>query len=312
MLSKVSINSQTYQIYIRPFHSFRNLPWQFRAVKRQELARSSFSGCGVDLVLSVYNTVQPCAKEELTLSTIPRVLFSRVVKTSGLSTISAIPMLSTTLSAPLVATALLQSSARLRRLTREGKKDIPRMHGKNDQLRILRMSSADQKVGSCLRGTVNTGREGNLSSCGNRPRQRRYVSKDRFLGLLKQRQRSLEQSDGSCGIDIYMIEEISSIDLCDLGIGGGSVVSCVCDDNVEVVDALVFDGGDGLETVSVGFGFYFDDDEFGARCFGDVVEGLLLGRIANGGYDSSVCTTEVLFQQRQTKAAVGAGDEDSV
>jgi hypothetical protein len=221
-------------------------------------------------------------------------------------------MLSTTLSAPLVATALLQSSARLRRLKTEGKKDIPRMHGKNDQLRILCMSSADQKVGSRLGSTVNTDGEGNLSSCSNRPRQRRHVSKDRFLSLLKKRQRSLEQSDGSCGIDIYMIEEISSIDLCDLGIGGGSVVSCVCNDNVEVVDALVFDAGDGLETVSVGCGFYFDDDEFGADCFGGVVKGLLLGWIADGGYDGGIRTTEVLFQQRQTKAAVGAGDEDSV
>lgn len=199
-----------------------------------------------------------------------------------------------------------------RQLKEKQGKDTPRMHSKNDQLRILCMSSADQKVGSRLGSTINTSRERNLSSCGNRPRQRRYVSKDRFLSLLKQRQRSLEQSDGSCGIDIYMIEEISSIDLCDLGIGGWSVVSCVCNDNVEVVDALVFDAGDGLETVSVGFGFYFDDDEFGAGCFGDVVKGLLLGWIADGGYDISVCTTEVLLQQRKTEAAVGAGDENSV
>ena len=109
-----------------------------------------------------------------------------------------------------------------------------------------------------------------------------------------------------------MIKEIVSIDLCDLGVGGGSVVSCVCDDDVEVVDSLVLDGGDGLEAVSVGFGFYLDDDEFGAGCFGDVVESLLLGRITDGGYDGGVCTTEVLFQQGQTETAVGAGDENSV
>lgn len=209
---------------------------------------------------------------------------------------SAIPMLSTTLSAPLVATALLHLSARICQLKRKGSRHIPRMHSKNDQLRILRMSSTDQKVRSRLRGTINTSGERDLSSCGNRPCQRRHVSKDRFLGLLKQRQRSLEQSDGSCGIDVYMIKKIGSIDLCDLGIGGWSVVSCICNNNVEVVDALIFDGRDGLETVRIGCGFYFDDDEFGAGCFGDVVESLLFGRIANGGYDGSVCTTEVLFQ----------------
>jgi hypothetical protein len=54
------------------------------------------------------------------------------------------------------------------------------------------------------------------------------------------------------------------------------------------------------------------DSTFGAGCLGDVVESLLLGRIADGGYDSGICTTEVLFQQRQTETLVGAGDENGV
>ena len=62
-----------------------------------------------------------------------------------------------------------------------------------------------------------------------------------------------------------------------------------------MVNALVGDAGNGFEGVGVGSRFDFDDDEFGARCFGDVVEELLFGRVADGGYDRGVCTTEIFL-----------------
>ena len=42
------------------------------------------------------------------------------------------------------------------------------------------------------------------------------------------------------------------------------------------------------------------------------MERLLLRRVTDGGYDSGVCTTKILFQQSETEAAIGAGDEDIV
>lgn len=79
-----------------------------------------------------------------------------------------------------------------------------------------------------------------------------------------------------------------------------------------MIDSLRFDAGNDLEGIGVGPGLYLDDDEFGARCLWEVVKGLLFGRVADGGYDCGVCTTEVSFQQGQTEAAVGARDEDGV
>lgn len=63
-----------------------------------------------------------------------------------------------------------------------------------------------------------------------------------------------------------------------------------------MIDPLLGDAGNSFERIRIGSGFDFDDDEFGVGCFGDVVEGLLFGRVADGGYDCGVCTTEVLFQ----------------
>ena len=82
-----------------------------------------------------------------------------------------------------------------------------------------------------------------------------------------------------------MLQQELRRNLRNLRFGGDIVVSCVCDDDVEVGHSLVFEGGDGGETVGVGAAFDLDDDEVGARSFGDVVKGFgfFAGRVAHSG-----------------------------
>lgn len=219
-------------------------------------------------------------------------LCSRVVKKLGTS---AMPILSMTGTAPGVFTALSRVSNDV--LIKETQRHKPRMHGKDDQVRILLMSSADQKVGGCLGGTIDTNREWNLSGSCNGASHGRHIHEDGLLCFVKQRQGCLEKSNGSCGIDIKMFQQELRRDLRNLRFGGDILVSCVCDDDVEVCHSLVFERGHGGETVSVGAAFDLDDDEVGARSSGDVMKGFgfFAGRVADSGDSGGVRATEVFF-----------------
>lgn len=125
------------------------------------------------------------------------------------------------------------------------------MHGKDNQLGMFLMSSANQKVSSRFGSTVNSDGERDISSSSDGSRQCGHVHENRLLCLLKQGQSCLEEPYRSCSIDIDMLQQQLGTDLGNLGFGRYGVVSCVCDDEVEVGNPLIFDAGDGGEAVGV-------------------------------------------------------------
>lgn len=126
-----------------------------------------------------------------------------------------------------------------------------------------------------------------------------------LTALLQQRQRGLEEIQRAEAVDLDVFPDSR-------GVGGGEgghvgADAGVGDDEVEGVDVLGGEVGDGGGGVGGGFGVDFHHHEFAGGVFGEGREllGGGVGGVADGGYDCGGGAGEVGFHEAEADAWVG-------
>lgn len=101
-----------------------------------------------------------------------------------------------------------------------------------------------------------------------------------------------------------MLDQVGGSGLGNLKEGFRLEDTSICDDHVEVSNALVLDGSDSVCCVGLGSAVDLDCDELGALGLGDIDKILcvLAVRVTSSGYDGGVGSGQVLFYEATAKA----------
>jgi len=173
-----------------------------------------------------------------------------------------------------------------------------------DELWVLDVDATEDEVERGLGGTVRADGPGDVLGAGDGGHA---GGDDRELGLLgglQQGKNGLEQPDGTVEVDIDVLGHVGRLDLGDLDESLGFKDTGIRDHNIEVGDALVLDGRDGVCGVALGGAVDLNEDELAGIGLADVGEMLSVFaiRIASSSHDGGVWPGEVLFDEATSKA----------
>ena len=173
------------------------------------------------------------------------------------------------------------------------------MHSKCDKLRLLEMNTTKKEVDGSLGRPVRANGKRHMLHARNSSNTRGDHHEDGLLCLLQQRQRGLEQTHHTRGIDINMLHQVGRLHLGHFLEGGDLEDPSIGDYGIDVNDAEDGEIVHRMLGVSLGGGFDLDKDDFAAGGYGERGEGLgVLGvEIADGADDSGVGTQEILLDE---------------
>ena len=181
---------------------------------------------------------------------------------------------------------------------------LPWVESDGDEILVLDVNATEDEVEGGLGSAVGADGPRNVLGAGDGSDTRRDDGEFGLLRSLQQWQNSLEEPDWTVDVDIDVLDQVGGLGHGNLKEGLRLEDAGIGDDHVEVGDALVLDGGDGVCCVGLGSAVDLDCDELGALSLGDVDEifGVLAIGVTSSSDDGGVGSGQVLFDEAAAKA----------
>lgn len=126
------------------------------------------------------------------------------------------------------------------------------MNSDRNNILILEVDTTSKEIDSSLRSAVRADSVGHMLHSRDGACKRRIDHEYGLAGFLQQRQRSLEDSHHTRGIDVEMLHEVGRLHIGHLLESGKLEDAGVGDDNVDFFDAMAGEGSDRFAGLRVG------------------------------------------------------------